>query len=345
MNYRTLIGRHRAAIMGAAAALIVLFHAEWKTAPEPLGLLCREGQLGVDLFVFLTGFGLAHSLAKGPAPAEYWKRRLRRLLPAYYVWLGAMVLIALGLMIFAHRRGDFLRWLLLHILPVGVWLNRQPQVWYVSAALGYCALAPLIFALLNRSRWPRILTALLLLTAGLLLPAVSGMDGAEIALVRIPGLIVGLAVGLADARGEKGWQTGLAGLAALAALGLCLGFGAGLPLLKDLPARRLHRLTLNLLAPALAALLAFALEGLARTPLRFLNRAFAALGRVSLESYLAHVILSGLVRDTLRWPAPLVLFTLLAACYPLARAMAWAGDRLLALWDGLAPLLRRRDGV
>ena len=33
-------------------------------------------------------------------------------------------------------------------------------------------------------------------------------------------LIVGLAVGLADARGEKGWQTGLAGLAALAALGL-----------------------------------------------------------------------------------------------------------------------------
>ena len=193
MNYRSLLSRHRSAIMGAAAVMIVFFHAEWTTAPGLPGIISREGQLGVDLFAFLTGYSLAHSLSKRPSPAEYWKRRLRRLLPAYYVWLGVMVIIALGLMIFAHKRGDFLRWLLLHTLPVGVWLNRRPQVWYVSAALGYCAMAPLFFALLERARRPRWMAAALVLAAGVAMPALSGMTDAYIALMRLPALILGLA--------------------------------------------------------------------------------------------------------------------------------------------------------
>lgn len=342
MNYRSLLSRHRSAIMGVAAVLIVFFHAEWKAAPGILGLLAREGQAGVDLFVFLTGFGLAHSLAKRPAPAAYWSRRLRRLLPAYYVWLTVMTLIALGLMALRLRQGDFLHWLLLHLFPVGIWLNHQPQVWYVSAALGYCALAPMICALLTRARHPRAAAALLVLATGVVLPSVWGMGDVELALIRIPALVVGLAVGLEDARGDAGSVAGLACLAALAALGLCLSRGAGLPLLRDIPPKELHRLTLSLLAPALAAALALLFEGLERLKLTVPAKAFGALGRVSLESYLAHVVVSGLVRDTLRLPGPAVLLILLATCYPLARLWAWAAARLLGLWDRLTAIWKEK---
>ena len=340
MNYRTLLSRHRSAIMGVAAVLIVFFHAEWKAAPGILGLLAREGQAGVDLFVFLTGFGLAHSLAKRPAPEAYWARRLRRLLPAYYVWLAVMTLIALGLMALRLRQGDFLHWLLLHLFPVGVWLNHQPQVWYVSAALGYCALAPMFDVLLTRARHLRVAAVLMVLGTGVVLPSVWGMGDVELALIRVPGLVVGLAVGIA-ARREDGQSAGLACLAALAVLGLCLPRGANLPLLRDIQAKELHRLTLNLLAPALAVALAFLFEGLEKLRLTIPARAFGALGRVSLESYLAHVVLSGLVRDTLRLPGPAVLMILLAACWPLAWLMARAASRLLALWDRFSAAFRR----
>lgn len=336
MHYRALLSRHRHALMGVAAVLIVFFHAEWKAAPGPLGLMAREGQLGVDMFAFLAGFGLAHSLVKRPSPVEYWSRRLRRLLPAYYVWLATMVLIALGLMAFAHRQGDFLHWLLLHLVPVGVWVNRRPQVWYVSAALGYYALAPVFFALMERARRPRIMAALLVAFAGVVLPSVWGMKDVEIALMRVPGLIAGLAVGRADAEGEPAGPSGPIALAALAGIGLCLGCGAKLPFPGDLKASSLHYLALDFMAPSLTVALAYLCEGLARARMDAINRAFGALGRVSLESYLAHVIVSGLVRDTLHLPGPAVLLILLATCYPLARAMAWAAGRLLGIWDRLA---------
>ena len=333
MDIRTLISRRRAPVMGVAALLIVLYHARWQAAPFPLGLVSREGQLGVDLFVYLSGFGLAHSLWRNPAPGDYWARRLRRLLPAYYVWLAAMSAAALGMALFMGWRGDFGHWLLLHALPVGVWINHQPQVWYVSAALGYCALAPVFFALLSRARRPRVAAALLMLVTGVLLPAVSGLKDVEIATARIPVLIAGLTTGLLHAEGRPARRTDALWLAGMAALGLCLGFGGNLPLLAELKPSRLHRLTLGLLAPGLTALLAGGFEGLSRTRARWLERPFAALGAVSLESYLAHVAVCALVRDALKLPPPLVLAILLACCYPLARGTAWAAGRLLALRD------------
>jgi len=43
--------------------LIVFFHAEWKAAPGILGLLAREGQAGVDLFVIETMLGVTECSA------------------------------------------------------------------------------------------------------------------------------------------------------------------------------------------------------------------------------------------------------------------------------------------
>lgn len=69
---------------------------------RPLGALLREGFLGVDLFFLLSGFLLAapwlvHARAglSPPSAREFYLRRVRRIVPAYYlqlVFLFALVL-------------------------------------------------------------------------------------------------------------------------------------------------------------------------------------------------------------------------------------------------------------
>ena len=57
MNYRILLSRHRSAIMGVAALMIVFFHSEWHGLPAYAVHLQRHMNVGVDIFVFLSGFG------------------------------------------------------------------------------------------------------------------------------------------------------------------------------------------------------------------------------------------------------------------------------------------------
>ena len=73
---------------------VVFFHAQLGLG----GLLYdvqKIGYGGVDMFLFLSGFGLYHSLSRDADAGRYLLRRARRLLPAYLpfcaVWLCVML--------------------------------------------------------------------------------------------------------------------------------------------------------------------------------------------------------------------------------------------------------------
>ena len=87
MNYRELLSKHRSAIMGLMALLIILFHAEWTTNIAIYDhTVNRFGSIGVDVFVFVSGFGLAYALAKARNNEMYFSRRFARILPAYFIF-------------------------------------------------------------------------------------------------------------------------------------------------------------------------------------------------------------------------------------------------------------------
>ena len=84
------LSRYRNELKGIAILWVVFFHAQLGLE----GLLYqvqRIGYGGVDLFFFLSGFGLYHTLERDADLGRYLKRRARRLLPAYLpfcvVWL------------------------------------------------------------------------------------------------------------------------------------------------------------------------------------------------------------------------------------------------------------------
>lgn len=94
MNYRILLSRHRSAIMGVAALMIVFFHSEWHGLPAYAVHLQRHMNVGVDIFVFLSGFGLVRALRQQPDFPSYYRRRMRRLLPACYAVILPMMAIS-----------------------------------------------------------------------------------------------------------------------------------------------------------------------------------------------------------------------------------------------------------
>ena len=94
LTVQKLLRSYRNEIKGFAILWVVFLHAQ-------LGLegwvyqFQRIGYGGVDVFFFMSGFGLYHSLKKDNDLGRYLKRRIQRILPAYLpfclVWLMVMV--------------------------------------------------------------------------------------------------------------------------------------------------------------------------------------------------------------------------------------------------------------
>lgn len=82
------ISTYRATFMGIAMIWVVLYHLKFEF--KPLQLLVRYGYTGVDIFMFVSGFGLFFSLLGNPSIPRYMKRRFLRILPAYLI-VGALL--------------------------------------------------------------------------------------------------------------------------------------------------------------------------------------------------------------------------------------------------------------
>ena len=72
------ISRYRSELMGAAMLFIILFHVPLDRSNEFFGLR-RCGNVGVDMFLFLSGIGLWFSWVKNPSVWQFYKRRLLRI--------------------------------------------------------------------------------------------------------------------------------------------------------------------------------------------------------------------------------------------------------------------------
>ena len=91
-----LLSKHRSVIMGIAMMMIVLYHQPFSTFPGS-ALIHRYGMLGVDIFLFLSGFGIYFSLAKSKDKSigSFYRRRLVRILPTA-ILAGLLVTIPCG---------------------------------------------------------------------------------------------------------------------------------------------------------------------------------------------------------------------------------------------------------
>lgn len=141
MNLSSISSR-RTELMGFAMLIVVWYHLSITTHILAIDFLRGNGCIGVDIFLLLSGFGLAYSTKNGLRLSDYLLKRAIRILPIY-------ALIICGV---SFIKGDYdLGNLIYKITTVGWWTNNGAYDWFIPNLILLYLLYPL-FYLITKSK-------------------------------------------------------------------------------------------------------------------------------------------------------------------------------------------------
>lgn len=188
MNMKEQISKNRSFLMGLAILWVVLYHLPTQGEIPVLSYIKNIGYGGVDIFVFLSGFGAFHSLTKNSDAFDFFKRRLKRLVPSYIVFIVVWMILhkIMVRLYFTEICGN--------LTMSGWWADTPNQFnWYVDCIILFYLLAPYIFAAITRAK-KQILCVILLIALAFVI-GIGFMHSQQlIAISRLPLFILGFAV-------------------------------------------------------------------------------------------------------------------------------------------------------
>ena len=140
-----LISKHRSAIMGFAILWIMLFHLRVPTDLAVIDFIRSVGYGGVDIFLFLSGFGLYFSMSrKNFEIKKYYRSRFFRIVPEYWVVIGIVFLAQMDF----SARAFYL--LVCKATTLGYWIGYRDESWFISCILFLYAIYPIYFKLFKK---------------------------------------------------------------------------------------------------------------------------------------------------------------------------------------------------
>lgn len=281
-NIISLVRRYRSAVMGLAIFWVVCNHSGIAAnLPEPLRFLAEVGYGGVDIFLFLSGFGLYYSLERDSDEGRFLRRRAEKIFPAYIpvllVWAVKITGSGAGL----HY---WLRLLTGNLTGASFWMGTRTFNWYILALPVFYFAAPFVKRQLDEKGRKGLLG--LLAAAGLL--SVAFWDEFRlVAVSRFPIFILGMYLARMEDTGKAPGEPLYYG-------SMVLGVGALYYFLRRIPDYLwdygLWWYPFILITPGLVAMLCrldARLESF--LPGRWFLAVLRKLGAASLEIYLIHV--------------------------------------------------------
>ena len=193
MEHRAWVSRYRDELKGIAILWVVFFHSQLVLGGQ-WDLLRQLGYGGVDIFFFLMGSGLYHSLQKSTDLRGYVSRRLWRILPAYLPLL--LVWMAVMYPTYNLTVTEAIRGVAGNLTMTGYWLGTPKAYnWFANGQFFFLLIAPACYAVLINGKKPLLSLAALMVLAGLIGLACIGQDqmmGAS----RLPVFLLGMAFGM-----------------------------------------------------------------------------------------------------------------------------------------------------
>ena len=146
------ISTYRSELMGWSILWIMMLHFTFNQV-KPLGFIAQYGFEGVDIFLFVSGFGLFYSLDKDNNLIRFYKKRLLRIFPTYYI-IGAISTLILN-------HNDILTFLFRYS-TLGFWIDKEYADWFIPSIILLYLLAPFIKKIVDK-RWFMLLGTLVVI--------------------------------------------------------------------------------------------------------------------------------------------------------------------------------------
>lgn len=228
------ISGRRTELMGIAILGVVLFHSQVDFSElfylSPFQTIKSIGYGGVDLFFFLSGFGLACGwLNKKYNLWGFYKRRIFRILPIYCFWMFLYGIIQL--IVFNNFR---VRGFIADFLGLGFLSGRNYNNWFIPALLICYLIFPFIISvfssntirkLASKGIWLIILSTTFLPLGICLILILVKANVLLIFFTRLPNFILGTFLGLALIRDNlktlRDLNCNLITLVSILVLGFC----------------------------------------------------------------------------------------------------------------------------
>lgn len=134
------ISTYRSELMGWAILWIMMLHFTFNQI-KPLGFIAQYGFAGVEIFMLVSGFGLYYSLDKDHHIIRFYKKRLLRIFPTYYL-LG----IIASFLLFSDNLSSYL----FRYTTIGFWTGGVYWEWYIPSLVVLYLVSPLLKKLIDR---------------------------------------------------------------------------------------------------------------------------------------------------------------------------------------------------
>lgn len=283
------ISRHRGALMGISILIIILFHVYLPQSSQWFGLR-RMGNVGVDVFLFLSGMGLWFSWSKVPKLTggkafmkewyHFYVRRLIRIYPAWIAVAGTFYISRFDGEHWIDLAGDVL-------INWDFWIRDELTFWYVPATMMLYIFAPPYMELIRRQPTYRWLVALMLMwpiMVQYITPIHTTVGHIEIFWSRVPIFFLGINIGESIRRRESlsSQAIWLVVLLFVVSLGSCVW-------LEQMRHGRFPLYTERMLYIPLAVTGILLASHMLNSAPKWLNSALAWVGAISLEIYLVHI--------------------------------------------------------
>ena len=289
-DYMSAVSRWRSHIMGFCTLAVIVYHSELRFSSGPLSYLTNL-LWEIDIFFFLTGMGVYHSLCRDSRVLPYYKRRFMRIYPHY---LPVIILYFLPVFILytdgsnlALRMKEFIG----NVTMLGWFLKLDNQFnWYVPAVMVFYLVSPLVVYLVRRCEGRALPMAGLLALLCLVQPLFFG-SGKLIAISRAIAFVMGIAASALAERGAK-LKMSVPVMLLLFVVGNLINY-----YVNTLPVELSMHYGICwypavLVVPGMLFMLCWFYDKCGKIPaLGWINRMFELMGRYSLEGYLVNVLI------------------------------------------------------
>lgn len=280
------ISRYRGELMGLAMIFVMLFHV-WMPKSYMMYGIVRCGNVGVDMFLLLSGMGLWFAWSKKPSLKNFYWRRYIRIYPA---WLIIACLFYIPNYLNTPGGGyspDVLNLVLNILVGWSFWRIDDLTFWFIPAIMVLYVVAPAYMSLIRRHpsyRWMPVAAMVLAVMVQYYPPVHQAVGHVEIFFSRIPIFLLGVNIGswVMDKKTMEGSAVWLILVVFIMSMAMCVEFEQSWRGRFPLFLERMVYIPLTVSGILLLVRL------LALSP-SFVRRGLAFVGTISLELYLVHI--------------------------------------------------------